>query len=175
MAFGPLFPHSQVPATSGTTFPNVHVGAGANSKRDDGLGVAASIAADATWNLRFQMPPSSLPTGTLKLVVRCLANATSGVAKINPKWVAVAAGVSPSGATLVAEGVTPDAKAGQAGSTDTLEWGAGDNDQYVTATWTLNATTLPAAGEVLVMDLVFETSGWTLAQVLTVQPFVIFE
>lgn len=174
MAFGPLFSHSEFPVTAGTTFPSVYVGGGANSKQDVGLGVAASIAADATWRLRYQMPPS-LPTGTLKLVVRCLANATSGVARINPKWVSVAAGVSPSAATLVAETVTPDSVTGAAGSGDTATWGAGDNDQYIEIKWTLNAATAPAAGEVLVLDLVFETASWTLAQTLTVQPFLIWE
>ena len=39
---------------------------------------------------------------------------------------------------------------------------------------TLDADT-PVAGEVIVLDLVFETASWTLAQVSTWQPTVIFE
>lgn len=35
MAGGPLFPHSAIPVTAAMVFPNVHVGAGANSKHDD--------------------------------------------------------------------------------------------------------------------------------------------
>lgn len=119
------------------------------------------------------MPPT-LPTGTLKLRVFMLANATSGAVRLNPKWVSVAAGVSPSGATLVAEGVTPDATSGQAGSGDTLTFGAGDADQYVYAEWILNATTAPAGGEILVLDLVGETASWTLAQVLTTIPMLVW-
>lgn len=174
MAGGPIFPHSAFPVdTAGRLFPNFHVGAGANSKHGGGLGVEASLDADATWRLRFIMPPT-LPTGTGKFVLKALANATSGVAKINPKWVSVANGEDPSSATPVAETTTADAVAGLAGATVTLEWGAGDADQYGEAKWTLNADTL-VGGEVVVMDLVFETTGWTLAQVLTVQPYIIWE
>lgn len=162
MAGGPIFPHSAYPVTSGNVFPNFHVGAGANSKHDEGLGVAASIGADSTWRLRFWMPPSSLPSGTCKLRLLALANATSGSAKVNPKWVSVAPEEDPSGATLNAEG------------TSTLTWAAGDNDQYKELKITLDADT-PVAGEVIVMDLVFETSSWTLAQVSTWQAAVIWE
>ncbi len=173
MAGGPISPVSAYPVTSGNCFPNVHVGAGANSKHDEGLGVAASIASDSTWRLRFVMPPT-LPTGTAKLQLLALANATAGIAKINPKWASVAAGESPSGATLNAETTTADAVSGLAGATATLEWGAGDNDQYGMAKWILNADTV-VGGEVVVLDLVMETSGWTLAQTLTLIPSIIWE
>lgn len=154
MAGGPIFPHSAVPVTPGNVFPNVHVGAGANSKHDEGLGVAASIGADSIWRLRFQMPPGSLPSGTCQLRLLALANATTGNARVNPKWASVAAEEDPSGATLNVEGVA------------TLAWGAGDADQYKEQTFTLDADT-PVAGEVIVMDLTFETASWTLAQVST--------
>lgn len=160
MAGGPIFPHSTFP-TDSDAFPNFHVGAGANSKQDEGLGVAASIASDTTWRLRFQMPPT-LPPGTGKLRLLLLANATSGAAKINPKWASVAVEEDPSSATLNAEG------------TQTVTWGAGDNDQYKELKVDLDADTL-VANEEVVMDLVFETTGWTLAQVLTVIASVIWE
>jgi hypothetical protein len=162
MAGGPIFPRSAYPVTSGNVFPNVHVGAGANSKHEEGLGVAASIGADSTWRLRFQMPPSALPSGTGKLLLRALANATSGAAKVNPKWASVAAEEDPSSATLNAEGTT------------TVTWSTGDNDQYKESKITLDADTL-VAGEEVVLDLVFETSSWTLAQVSTWIPSVIWE
>lgn len=161
MAGGPIFPHSVVPATADKVFPNVHVGAGANSKHDEGLGVMASVDADSTWRLRFQMPPS-LPTGTGKLRLLALANATSGAAKVNPKWASVAAEEDPSSATLNAE------------TTQTITWGAGDNDQYKELKVTLDADTLVASEEV-VMDLVFETTSWTLAVVSTWIASVIWE
>lgn len=161
MAGGPIFPHSAFPATADRVFPNFHVGAGANSKQDEGLGVQASVGADSTWRLRFQMPPS-LPTGTGKLRLLALANATSGVAKVNPKWVSVAVEEDPSGATLTAEG------------TSTVTWSTGDNDQYKELKVTLDADTLVASEEA-VMDLVFETTGWTLAQVSTWIASIIWE
>lgn len=161
MAGGPVFPHSAYPATSGRTFPNFHVGAGANSKHDEGLGVEASVGADSIWRLRFKMPPT-LPTGTCKLDLWALANATSGNAKVNAKWASVAVEEDPSSATLNAEG------------TSTLSWGAGDNDQYKNLKITLDADTV-VANEVIVLDLVFETASWTLAAVSTWQPSVIWE
>ena len=160
MAGGPIFPHSAYPV-SANVFPNIHVGAGANSKHDSGLGVIASLAADAIWRLRFQMPPT-LPTGTCKLRMLGLANATSGAAKINPKWVSVAVEESPSGATLVAETV------------QTVTWTAGDADQYKSLDVTLDADTVVASEEI-VMDLTFETSGYTLAQISTWHVSIIWE
>ena len=107
------------------------------------------------------MPPS-LPTGTGKLRLLALANATSGVAKVNPKWVSVAVEEDPSGATLNAEG------------TSTVTWSTGDNDQYKELKVNLDADTL-AASEEVVMDLVFETTSWTLAQVSTWIASIIWE
>lgn len=161
MAGGPIFPHSAVPATADKVFPNIHVGAGANSKHDQGLGVEASLGADATWRLRFALPPS-LPTGTGKLKLLALANATSGDAKVNPQWASVAVEEDPSSATLNAE------------TTQTVTWEAGDADAYKELKVTLDADTL-VAGEMVVMDLVFETTDWTLAQVSTWQASIIWE
>jgi len=161
MPGGPIFPRSDYPVTADRVFPNIHVGAGANSKHERGFGVEASVGADSTWRLRFQMP-TTLPSGTGKLRLRALANATSGVAKVNPKWVSVAIEEDPSSATLVAEG------------TSTLTWAAGDNDQYKELLITLDADTLVASEEVI-MDLVFETASWTLAAVSTWIPSIIWE
>lgn len=140
-------------------------------KRFEGLQVAASIGADSTWELGFVMPPA-IPTGTPTFRLLCMANATSGVARINPKWVSVAPGVSPSGATPVAETVTPTSVTGAAGSGDTVTWGAGDADQLLVVQWTMDATTVPAASEFVAVNLVFETASYTLAQVLTVLPMI---
>lgn len=161
MAGGPIFPRSEVAVTSGKVFGNVHIGAGANSKHEEGLGVMASLNGDAIWRLRFQLPPV-LPSGACKLLLKALANATSGVAKVNPKWASVAAEEDPSGATLNAEG------------TSTVTWGTGDNDQYKELKIALDADT-PVAGEEIVMDLTFETTSWTLAAVSTWIASVIWE
>lgn len=148
-----LYPVSAIPVTSGKVFPSVHVGAGSNSKHDYGLCFIASLSADAIWRLRFIVPPA-LPSGTCTFRAWGLANATSGSAKLNPKWVSVADAEDPSSATLQAEG------------TQTLTWSSGDNDKYKQLSVTLDADT-PVANEMIVMDLVGETSSWTLAQNLT--------
>ncbi len=150
---------------SSRVFPNIHIGAGSNSKHEEGLGVEASLGADATWRLRFQIPPA-IPSGTLKLLTKSLANATSGSAKVNPKWDIVGDGADPSSATLNAEGTT------------TITWASGDNDDYKWTKITLDATTAPTTGDenkAIVMDLVFETSSYTLAQILTMQVSIIWE
>lgn len=160
MAGGPIFPHSAFPTTS-DAFPNFHVGAGANSKHDEGLGIAASLGADTIWRLRFQMPPT-LPTGTGKLRLLALANSAANAAKVNPSWVSVAVEEDASAATLNAEG------------TGTITWAASDEDVYKELKITLDADTLVASEEV-VMDLVFETASWTLAVVSTWIASIIWE
>jgi hypothetical protein len=124
--------------------------------------VEASLGANAVLHLRFLIP-EVLPSGTLTLLLISLANATSGAAKVNPSWVAVdRAGGLPDTATLVAEGTT------------TVTWAAGENDKYKATSITLDAATLPTAGQVVVMNLTFETSGYTLAVASTWQAFLIY-
>lgn len=161
MAGGPIFPHSAYPVTTDRVFANFHVSAGATSKHDQGLGVQASVGADSIWRLRFWMPPT-LPSGTCKLKLWALANATTGTAQVNTKWASGAAEEDPAGLTLNAEGAS------------SLTWGAGDNDQYKELKITLDADTV-VGGEMIVMDLTFETASWTLAQVSTWIAAVIWE
>lgn len=151
MATAVIFPHSAFPVDAGLVFPNFHVGDGANSKQDEGLGVtdATTLDQDATWRLRFQMPPT-LPSGTGKLRILSLADAVAGDLKINPKWASVAVEEDPSSAALNAEG------------TSTVTWAAADDDVYKETKITLDADTLVASEEV-VMDLVFENVSTTLA------------
>lgn len=159
MAGGPIFPHSAIPITSNRVFPNIHA---ATAAHREGLGAMASVGADSIWRLWFQMPPSSLPSGTCKLLLRAVANATSGDAKVNAKWKSFAAEETFSSPSLNAEG------------TSTLTWGAGDNDQIKELKITLDADT-PVAGEEIIMDLTFETTSWTLAQVSTWTASIIWE
>lgn len=161
MSGGPLFPFSEyLGGASGRLFHNFHQG-GTNGRSDEGVGVEASLSADSTLELRFQMPPS-LPSGTAKLLMRALANATSGDAKVNPKWVSVADAENPDTATLNAEG------------TQTLTWASGEADDYKEAKVTLDADTT-VAGEIVVMHVVFETTSWDLAAVSTWQFSIIWE
>ena len=161
MAGGPIYPSSAYPATAGNVFPNFYAGGGGNaSPHDEGLGVAASLGADSTWELRFPLPPT-IPSGTLKLRLLALANATSGVAKVTVKDTNVAAGASPSAAALTSE------------TQQTLTWGAGDNDKYKEIKVALTPT--PNGNDLLVVALVFNTTGWTLAQTSTWLASIIWE
>jgi hypothetical protein len=155
-----ISPSSFFPVNS-DTFPMIYVGGGANSKHEQGLGVAASIGSNATWRLRFTLPPV-FPGGTLKLRLLALSSAQAGTAKVNPQWVAISAGTSPSGASLFSEG------------TSDLTWASGDNDKYKELKITLDATSY-AVNQVIVMDLIFVTSGWTLAQISCWMPYLIWE
>jgi hypothetical protein len=139
----------------------VHVGGGANSKQDVGLGVvdATTLTSDAIWRLRFRQP-GTLPSGTLKLYIWSIANASSGVLKVNPKWASVATTESPSAATLQAEG------------TSTITFVSAD--AYVQTVITLDADT-PVANESIVMDLTFEDSGTTVAVNSTHQVWIQWE
>ena len=157
MAGGPIFPFSAKPDTADRVFPNF----GGSGSDSEGLGVEASVGANATWKLRFLMPPT-LPTGTAKLLLHAMAAATSGAAKVNPTWASVAAEQDPDGFSLNAEG------------TGTITWGAGDTDQIKELKVTLDADTV-VAGEWVVMDLVFETTSWTLAVVSTWFASIIWE
>ena len=161
MSGGPIYAVSEYPKTAGKVFPSMHLGDGANGATTGGLGVMAWVDADATWHLQFPMPPV-LPSGTGKLRLLTLADAVSGAAKVNPAWASVAAGEDPSAATLTSEG------------TSTITWSTNDDDEYQELLITLDADTL-VGGEVVVMDLVFETTSWTLAVVSTWLAFIIWE
>jgi len=161
MSGGPLAPDSvYLGGAAGRLFNNFHVG-GTNSRKDNGIGVEASVSSDSTAELRFELPPS-LPTGTGKLRLRALANATTGAAKILPEWACVAMEEAPDTITLNSE------------TTQTVTWSTGDNDQYKELKVTLDADTL-VGGEVVVMHLTFQTTSWTLAQVSTWQASIIWE
>ena len=67
----PLDPAEDAANVAGVAYQQP-TGGGANSKHDEGLGVEASLGANATWRLRFQMP-HTLPTGTGKLRLLALA------------------------------------------------------------------------------------------------------
>lgn len=160
MAGGPIFPHSFFPTTS-NAFPNFHV---SGNSHDEGLGVSASLSANTIWRLRFQLP-TTIPSGTLTLLLRALsAPGASQDAKVNPKWSIVGTLENPASTILSEEG------------TQTISWTSAENNVYLDTKVTLDASSYPAAAnEELVMDLTFETSGWTLATVSTWIVSIIWE
>lgn len=162
MSGGPVTPSSAYPAdVTGRLFPIFYGGGGGNaSPHDQGLGVMASLTADAVWELRFPVPPT-VPSGTLKLRVLSLSSSGAGVAKLTVSDAAVSAGSSPSGATLTAE------------AQSTITWTVGSADKYIETKVTLSAT--PAGNDMLVVAMTFNTTGWTLGVTSCHIPTVIWE
>ncbi len=126
----------------------------------------ASLTADAVTELRFHVPPA-LPTGTLKLRILALANATSGAAKLT-----VSDGVATPAASPAACG-NPSAVTLTAESQTTITWTTSENDRYKESKVTLTAA--PVASDVLVVAVKFQTTSWTLAVVSTYIFTIIWE
>lgn len=161
MPAGPLFPYSESPKTSGTAF-EFEVTRG-DGRMVRGLGVIENVNVNgaANWHLEWELPPA-LPVGTLTLRLRAMALATSGAAKVNPKWNVVA--VEADYAAVVAEG------------TQTVTWAAGDSGQWKELKIVLDAASLAGAeGKILYMDLAFEATNWTLAQASVWEASLIWE
>lgn len=150
MSYGPIPPSSVVIiGNAGRAFGEVYDGVTTTGVQyQNGIGVKASIAADTTAQLLWEMPWGVLPAGTATLLLWARANATSGAAKINPKIVMSGIGDNPAAQTHVAEG------------TQTMTWTAAH--QFKQLTLTLDAVTIEHS-KWLSMLLVFETTAWTLA------------
>lgn len=144
-------------------FPNFHAGAGAGSKYDEGLGLAdaTTLTADATWSLRFHVPPA-VPTGTMKLRILSLANASTGNVVVDPQWASIAGNEDPSATALNAEGDT------------TITFTAVDDYKETKITLDADAGGV-AANDIIVMNLVFKNTGTTVAAVSTHVCSIIWE
>ena len=156
MAGGPLYPCSAKPLTEGRVFPNF-----LTAEMPESLGFEASLGADSIWRLFYRLPPT-LPSGTGKLLLVCQANATTGNAKLNPRWKSYGANEVPAAGDLTAEGVATISFATTA-------------YRLTETKITLDADTL-VGGELVMLDIIGETSAWTLAQILGVLlPPIIWE
>jgi hypothetical protein len=159
--YGPLFPTSIYPVdTTGRLFPQFAPIVTVFGKVR-GMAVKASLDADAIWRISFQLPPF-IPAGTCKLVLRGNAPATSGVAKVTPSWAKVGDGVDISGVSLSAE------------TQQSYTWSVSNSN----LTNKVTLTSPPAAGDenkMILMDLTFNTTSWTLAQISVWTAFLIWE
>ena len=149
MAGGPILPSSiYVGGASGNLSPTFYIpasntnGAGAI----EGIGVIASLGADASAVLQFNLP-EVIPTGALKLRVLAWANATSGVAKLTVKDNQTAAGSNIGVTTLTTE------------TQLSQTWATAD----IIVENKIALTTVPIANSILTVLATFNTSGWTLA------------
>lgn len=93
-----------------------------------------------------------VPSTQLVLALYSIANATTGVAKVNPAWAAAAVGENFDTVSLSSEGTT------------TITWSTGNDYDLLETKIDLDVTTAPTAGQLLFLDMVFETTSWTLAQ-----------
>jgi hypothetical protein len=160
-AYGPIYPASAYPVdTTGRLFPQFAPIVTVFGKVR-GMAVKASLDADAIWRVSFQLPPF-IPSGTCKLVLRGNAPATSGVAKVTPSWSKVGDGVDVSGVSLSAE------------TQQSYTWSVSNSN----LTNKVTLTSPPAAGDenkMILMDLTFNTTSWTLAQISVWTAFLIWE
>lgn len=149
MAFR-LFPITAFPATEGKVYPDVFR-TNTNNFWLEGLGVMASLDADAELHYVFHVP-TPLPSGTAKLEVLAMTHDSgNGDATFNPHWKSIAVGedFDLTAASLLAEG------------TETLTWVTNEGCLFKGAKVTLDADTL-VADEFLALRLVLESTNWTL-------------
>lgn len=142
--------------TAGNLFPYTYFDStttGATALGSPSWGVAASLGADTVLRWRFKMPPTLPASGTLNLCTLCQANATSGVVKytVRDSVCAVNNTCSVGATVLTAETQT------------SITWSAADN--YVETCTPLTNT--PGVNGVSIGAITFNTSSWTLAQILS--------
>ena len=154
MAGGPLLPSSiYLGGASGNLSPQFYTsGAGTTTANStiEGIGVVASLGADASAVMQFNIPGTGvIPSGTLKLRVLAWANATSGVAKLD-----------------IIDGRTPPAS-NIANATFTTEAGS----PTISQTWAtadiivenkVTLTQTPSAGDIYTVVATFRTASWSL-------------
>lgn len=161
MAGGPILPSSiYLGGASGNLFPNFYIPATNTNTAGalEGIGVVASLGANAPAVLQFNMP-ESIPTGTLKLRCLAMANATSGVAKLTVSDKNVAAGASLGTSTLNAE------------TQVSQTWATAD----ILVENKVTLTTTPTANDILTVLVTFNNTSWTLAAASTWQFSIVWE
>jgi hypothetical protein len=152
MAGGPIFASSiYLGGASGNLSSTVYISAAGTTVANsaiEGVGVVASLAADAAAVLQFNLP-EVMPTGVMKCRVLAWANATSGVAKLT-----LSDGQTAPAANIANTTLTADAQISQT-------WSSAD---VIVENKVTLATSSPTANSILTILATFNTSGWTLAQ-----------
>jgi hypothetical protein len=161
MSGGPLGPSSiYLGRASGNLFAAFYIPATNtnNAGAIEGIGVVASLGADAPAVLQFNMP-EVFPTGALKLRCLAMANATSGVAKMTVTDKNVAAGASLGTSTLNTE------------TQLSQTWATAD----ILVDNRVVLTSAPNINDILTVVTTFNTTGWTLAAASVWQFTLIWE
>ncbi len=162
MAGGPILPSSiYLGGATGNLSATVYV---PNTNTNtagaiEGIGVVASLGADAPAVLQFNMP-EVIPSGTIKLRCLAMANATSGVAKLTIKDASTSAASNIGATTLTSE------------TQVSQTWATADI--LVENKVTLTATA-PTANQILTVLATFNTASWTLAATSVWQFSIVWE
>ena len=165
MAGGPILPSSiYLGGASGNLSASFFTsGAGTTTVNStiEGVGVVASLTADASAVMQFNIP-EVIPTGTLKVRVLAWANATTGNAKLD-----IIDGRTPAGSNI-------------ANATFTTEAGS----PTITQGWTtaniivenkVTLTQAPTANDIYTIVATFRTASWTLASTSVWQFSLVWE
>jgi hypothetical protein len=162
MAGGPILPSSiYLGGGAGLIYPNFYIPATNTNAAGalEGVGVIASLTSDAPAIMQFNMP-ETIPTGTLKLRILAMANATAGVAKLTVSDASTSAGSNIGVTSLTAE------------TQYSQTWATADI--LVEQKLTLTATA-PTANQITTIKAVFNTTGWTLASTSVFQFSLVWE
>ena len=159
-----LGPISSFAETQSKVFPDVFK-TSSNDFWIEGLGVMASLDADAELHYVWHLPKGSLPVGTCKLEVIMFSFDAGGDAAFNPKWksIAIDENMDLAAGSLNAEGE----------SIITWTFGANAHEMRRT-TINLDADTV-VADEFIQMRLALISANWTLNQRSLVLPSIIWE
>jgi hypothetical protein len=161
MSGGPILPSSvYLGGASGNLYPNTYIpntntnAAGAL----EGIGVVASLGADAPAVLQFNMP-ETIPSGTLKLRCLAMANATSGTAKLTVKD-----GATSASSNIGATSLSTETQLSQT-------WASAD----ILVENKITLTASPTANQILTVLATFNTASWSLAAPSTWQFSIVWE
>src|SRR6516225_1347337 len=167
MAGGPILPSSVylggAAGNLSSTFYTSGAGTTTANSIIEGIGVVASLGADASAVMQFNIPGTGvIPTGALKCRVLAWANATSGVAKLDIIDGRTPAGSNIANATFTTEAGSP---------TISQTWATAD----IIVENKVNLTQSPTANDIYTVIATFRTASWSLAQASVWQFSLVWE
>lgn len=162
MSGGPIFPLSIIPEQSDELFASVHFDVAGVDFYLEGLGVAAGgPTADRDIFMVFQLPPT-LPSGTPKIVLAEVADASVGASSYQVN------------ARRKAHGSPMDEDAYSDIGLIGVEYAAGEEHAVQVAKADISSLSLQA-NDILSVNFSPQSSGWTLAVVPTFWVYLIWE
>jgi len=161
MTGGPIFPSSiYLGGASGNLSPTFYGSSTGTTAQSyiEGIGVVASLAAEAAAALQFNLP-ELIPSGTFKCRILAWSNASSGTAVLTLSDGQTAVGSNIGSTVLTAEAQYSTA------------WTAVDN----IVESKISLSTSPVANDILTVLATFNHTSWTLAQTSVWQFSLVWE